>query len=129
MQQDCQLGIPPPSSRCFLHSLPSLCAVFLLISLSLTASLYPLYPGVTDYHSADSCSGECTKMTHNTPKQEQAHTRTSPPAPLPLSTHLFLPSLKLFFVATQVSQLINLVQSAFFQKHYFLNLLQHTNSM
>lgn len=93
MQQDCQLGIPPPSPcLAFLTLSLSLCNLSFCLSPSLShATSFPIfYPGVTDYYSADGCSGECWEMTHNTSKLEQAgkHHLYSPPSLTQPKSHL-----------------------------------------
>ncbi len=80
MQQDRQLGIPPPSP-CLAFLTLCLCYHSFSPPLSLTLSLS--YPGVTDYYSADGCR----EMTHNTSELEQAaHTRQHTPAPPPTTS-------------------------------------------
>lgn len=91
MQQDWQLGIPPPFPCLAFLSLSVLSFFFTSSSsssLSLSPSSPSFYPGVTDYYSADGCSGGCRKMTHNTSKLvtgTPASTRLPPPPPPPPS--------------------------------------------
>ncbi|MED6295143.1 hypothetical protein CHARACLAT_028458 [Characodon lateralis] len=81
MQQDCQLGIPPPSSHLaiLILSLP-LCRLSFYLSSSLPLPPIPLYPGVTDYHSADGCRGECRDDTQYLKAGTSTHTTSPPPS-------------------------------------------------
>ncbi|MEQ2226437.1 hypothetical protein ILYODFUR_027444 [Ilyodon furcidens] len=85
MQQDCQLGIPPPSSHLaiLILSLP-LCRLSFYLSSSLPLPSPPPSPSilVSLITIQQTAAEESAEMTHNTLKQEPAHT---PPLHLPPS--------------------------------------------